>query len=454
MDVVTQIFAFLMTVLVLVSIHEAGHMVVARALGIQVLRYSIGFGKVLWRHQSKKSGTEYAISLLPLGGYVKLLDEREMAVPEADKHRAFNRQSLLSRIAVVAAGPLTNIIFAIVVYWIMFSVGVEVVKPIVGQVTANSVAAQAGIHSGDTITKVGGKSVADWQDILLPLIGRMGESGELSIETISPQGQVEQHRIDVAQWKVDPLTPDPLQSLGIEPFRPPQPAIVEKVQPDSPAAKAGVKPGDQFIAVDGKAVKDWYALVKTIQPHPGKNFNFTLERDGKPLALAITPDSKFYLRGMQSIGVIGVNVKPTDFPQSMKFEKKYSPLKAFVPASAETLRFFNFNFVMIKKMFKGEISLRSLGGPITIFNSADRAFKAGLIVFLNFLALISVMLAFVNVLPIPGLDGGHILYFLIEFILRRPLSAAVEIFTMRLGLLFLLLLTLAVSFNDIMRLLK
>lgn len=454
MDVLTQIFAFIVTVLVLVSIHEAGHMVVARALGIKVLRYSIGFGKTLWRHQGKKSGIEYVIALLPLGGYVKLLDEREASVPEDQKHMAFNRQPIWARVLVVAAGPLTNIIFAIVAYWLMFSVGVELVKPVVGKVIEHSVAAEAGIQPGDLIRQADGRAVTDWGDFMLTMIGRLGETGTLSIETLSPTGKVQAHTIDLAQWKVDPLTPEPLQSLGLEPYRTPQPAIIETVKADSPAAKAGMKPGDHVIAIDGVAIKDWYALVKTVQPHPGKRFEFLVDRSGQNITVGIIPESKFYLRGLQRIGILGITVKQTPFPDAMKFEKQYNLLFALWPATTETMRFFNFNFVVLKKIIKGEISLRTMGGPITIFNTADRAFKGGLVVFLNFLALFSVMLAFVNVLPIPGLDGGHMLYFLIEFVMRRPLSAAVEILTMRMGLLFLILLTLAVSYNDILRLLQ
>ena len=273
MDILTQIFAFLVTILVLVSIHEAGHMFVARAFNIKVLRYSIGFGKAIWRHRSKKSGTEYVIAMLPLGGYVKLLDEREEAVPEADKHRAFNRQSLGARVAVVVAGPITNIVFAVIIYWIMFSVGVDLVKPVVGQVSPHSLAATVGFQSGDTISKVDGQAVQDWQEIMLAVVRRMGESGQMSVQTRSPTGQVAEHIIPLSQWTTDPLNPDPLHSLGIEPYRPPQPAIVDKVKEESAAAKAGVKAGDKFVAIDGVPVKDWYDLVKTVQPASWKKIH-------------------------------------------------------------------------------------------------------------------------------------------------------------------------------------
>jgi regulator of sigma E protease len=392
--------------------------------------------------------------MIPLGGYVKLLDERDAPVADAEKSQAFNRQPLWARTAVVAAGPMTNLLFAVVIYWIMFSVGVETVQPIVGKVTPQSVAASAGIQSGDLITQVDGKSVTDWGDIVLTVVGRMGGSGELSVETRSSTGRMQEHSINIDQWKTDPLAPEPLQSLGIEPYHPLLPAVVDTDKKGSVADKAGIKPGDRFFSIGGVLIKDWYDLVKTIQPHPGESFNFTVDRGGKLMALSLTPESQFYLRGFKHLGILGVTVRPTAFPEPMKFVKQYNPVLAFIPATAETWRFFDFNFVVLKKLVTGELSLRTLGGPITIFGTADRAFKAGVMVFLNFLALMSVMLAFVNVLPIPGLDGGHLMYFLIEFIIRRPLSAAVEIFTMRLGLIFLLLLTLAVSYNDIARMMQ
>lgn len=209
-----------------------------------------------------------------------------------------------------------------------------------------------------------------------------------------------------------------------------------------------------FFSINGTPIKDWSDLVMKIQPHPGEEFKFILIRDGIPIAMTFASDKQFKLRGFKNVGVIGVSVKPTSFPVEMKFLKQYNPFYAVIPAIKETVRFFDFNFVVMKKLVTGELSLKTLGGPITIFGTADRAFTAGLIAFVNFLALMSIMLAFVNVLPIPGLDGGHILYFLVEFIIRRPLSMAVEIFTMRIGLILLILLTLAASYNDILRLIN
>ena len=261
--------------------------------------------------------------------------------------------------------------------------------------------------------------------------------------------------MDVSQWKVDPLKPDPLNTLGVEPFKPDVPAIIETVNPGSPGAAAGMQPGDKVLAIDGKPIKDWYQFVEIIQPHPGQKFTLTVDRAGNKKELQVIPESKMIMMGgMRNIGMVGVQVHPPELPAGMKYERKYSPLTAWIPASKETWRFFAFNFTALKKMALGELSLQSLGGPITIFRTADSAFKEGVGVYVRFLALVSIMLAFVNVLPVPGLDGGHILYFLVEFIIRRPLSQNIEIFTMRIGMMLLLLLTLMVTYNDILRLIK
>lgn len=454
MDVLTKIFAFLLTVLVLVSIHEAGHMLVARLLKIKVLRYSIGFGKPLWK-RTAKSGIEYVIGFLPLGGYVKLLDERDMIVSEADKPYAFNRQPLWARTAVVAAGPLTNILFAILCYWVIFSIGFESMRPVVGKVLPGTALSQSGLPSGSELLKVDGKPVNDWQDVVFSVIDHMGGKGQMTFDTRSKSGELGHYSVNVSEWKVDPLKPDPLNTLGVEPFKPDVPAVIEAVTPEGPGAAAGLRSGDKIVAVDGKPIKDWYQFVEIIQPHPGQKFSLTIDRAGETLTIPVTPESKvIMLGGVRKIGMIGVQVHTPKYPASMKYERKYSPLMAWLPASQETLRFFAFNFTALKKMVMGELSLQSLGGPITIFRTADSAFKEGVGVYVRFLALVSIMLAFVNVLPIPGLDGGHILYFLMEFILRRPLSQQVEILTMRIGMLLLLLLTLLVTYNDILRLLK
>jgi len=448
MDILLQITAFLITVLVLVSIHEAGHFWVARMLNIKVLCFSIGFGKPIWRRVAK-NGIEYIVGVLPLGGYVKLLDEREGEVTDADKPFAFNRQTLWKRFLVVAAGPVTNIVFAIFAFWLMYAIGFETMRPIVGKILPDSPVAIAGLPANAEITAIDGKSIKNWQDIALTVIKRMGGEGDMTITTKKNKSYV----VDVGKWRVNDLNPEPLRSLGLLPFSPPVKPLLEMVEENSAAEKAGFKAGDTILAVDNKAIENWSELAYFLQKHPDASVNITIDREGKQLQIPVTIGSRFVLSGWRHVGRLGVKVKTPEMPDEMKMQMKYSLGGAFVKGSQETFGFFTFNFIVLKKMVAGEISLRSLGGPITIFKTADRAFKQGFISFLSFLALISVMLAFVNVIPVPGLDGGHLLYFLIEFIIRRPLSLAMEVLTMRLGMVALLLLMLAATMNDILRLL-
>lgn len=450
-DILLQITAFVITVLALVSVHEWGHYITARMLGIKVLRYSIGFGRPIWRHKSKK-GIEYVISWLPLGGYVKLLDEREGIIAEEEKRFAFNRQPLWSRSLVVIAGPLTNIIFAIFAYWLMFVIGFESIKPIVYSVTPDTPAAYAGVAPESSILEVDGQKMTTWQDVVLAILERMGENNSMSLVAKDAAGETHEYLLDLSKWKIDGLNPQPLQSLGLMPYRQQIAPTFETVQQGGPADLAGLKAGDTILSVDGKKVSDWVEFVQYLQPRPDTNVALTYERNGQILTTNMMIGSKIALSGFRKHGFIGVSVSPGEIPPQYKMLVKHSVFGAIWPATHETLSFFSFNFVVLKKMFKGEISLKSLGGPITIFKTANRAFREGVVVFLGFLALISTMLAFINVLPVPGLDGGHLLMFIIESVLRRPLSIAAEALVVRLGMIMLLMLMVAATHNDIMRL--
>ncbi len=451
MDILLQILAFSTTVLVLVSVHEAGHFFVARLLGIKVLRFSIGFGKSIWR-RTAKNGIEYCVGILPLGGYVKLLDEREVVVPEKEKHLAFNRQSLVTRFLVVLAGPLTNILFAIVAFWIMYAVGYESVRPIIGKVLPETVVATAGVKPNTEIIEVDGQKVKEWQDVILALVKRMGEKGVISLKTLNKSGTLHSYLINIDQWHVDDLNPEPLQNFGIDPYRPHVEPIIDEVEKNSPASRVGLKPGDRILALNDKSLDDFYEFSKFLQKNPKKEVVLNIERNGQQLKLPLKIGTKFVLSGFRTIGYIGIRTKAVDYPEELKRQVHFSVLSAFVPAWNKTWEIFNFNFLVIKKMAKQEISLRSLGGPISIFQTADRALKEGFIVFLSFLGLVSVMLAFVNIVPIPGLDGGHLFFFLLEAIRRKPLSLASEALALRIGMILLLLLMLTVTMNDILRL--
>lgn len=452
MDVFLQILSFATTVLLLVSVHEAGHFFVARFLGVKALRFSIGFGKSIWK-RTAKSGVEYSIGILPLGGYVKLLDEREMLVPEQEKHLAFNRQSIPKRFLIVAAGPLTNIIFAIFAFWLMYVIGFESITPKIGKVFPDTVAAQAGVKPNTELIEIDGKDIKNWQDVVLALVKRIGEKGVLFLKTKDDSGNVNPYEINIDQWRVDDLNPEPLQNFGIDPYKPQLKSIVDTVEKNTPASQVGLTAGDIILGVDGKPFDDFYELSTFLQNNPDKKVILQVERNGHLMQVPIKIGHKFILSGLRVIGYIGIKAKKVDYPEEFKREVNFSVLSALPPAWDKTWEVFHFNFIILKKMLKGEISLRSLGGPIAIFQSADMAFKQGFISALSFLGLVSVMLAFLNIIPIPGLDGGHLLFFLIETVTRKPVSLAVEILALRLGMIALLLLMLSATMNDLLRLL-
>lgn len=449
MGAVSHILSFVVAVLVLITVHEFGHFWVAKRLKIKVVRFSIGFGKPIWRRVAK-DGTEYVIGMLPLGGYVRLLDESDSDVAGYEKQFAYNRRPVWQRLMVVLAGPLTNFLFAIIAFWLIFTLGVKQMKPIIGHIKPHSIAAQAGMVKGQEFVNIDGASISNWQDVALQIAERMGETGTMTITTVSPHNQAHHYQLNLAKWTMNDLRPKPIESLGIVPYRPPVTSKVVKLLPDGAAVKAGIQVGDHIDALDGKPVKDWYEFVEFIQLHPGKQVKITVSRDGKQLTLPVTIGKRYV--GLRKVGVLGVESDVGKIPAHMLEELNYNLLTAWVPATREVYQLTSFNVVMLGKMLLGQVSIRSLGGPITIFRIADRAFKDGFIVYVGFLAIISIMLGFVNLLPIPGLDGGHILYYIIEIIMRRPLSVAVQTLTFRIGIILLVVLIVQATVNDLLRL--
>lgn len=450
MTIFLQIFSFLFAILLLVSVHEFGHMWVARKVGVKVLRFSIGFGKPIFLWHGK-DGTEYVIAWIPLGGYVRLLDEREMEVPAAEKHMAFNRKPLFSRFLVLLAGPLTNWLLAILLYWLVFMIGFEQVKPIVGKVIPASIAAQAGLQPGEQIIAVDNHKTLDWQKILLAVVNRMGETSSMQMQTVLPNGQqTKNYSLNIQHWTVNGLNPDPLEGLGIVPYQPAIPAVIAVIQKNSPADKAGLQVGDKILTLHGQPIKDWMDLMKYIQNHPGDVMQLLILRQGKEQLITAQIEAK-RATNFKRYGFLGVGASPVDFPANMKVKQNYSIFSAWVPAVAETYSFSIFNFVMFGKMLVGHISLQGLGGPITIFTSAKDAFKQGVLIYISFLALLSTMLACINILPIPGLDGGHILFLGIEAIRGRAVPVATQLFVWRIGLIFLVAVMLQATINDLMR---
>ncbi len=452
MNFLMQLLAFVITILVLVSIHEAGHFFVAKLLGIKVTRYAIGFGKAIFRHIGKQ-GTEYILAIIPLGGYVKLLDEREVIVPESEKPFAFNLQPLWSRVLVVLAGPLINFLFAIISFWLLFSIGVETYRPIVGSTLVHSIAENAGLKPGDEIIQINNKATPSLQKVVIAILERLGQKSPLVVKTINIKThKAATHELKLKNWVINNLNPDPLKSLGIVPIRPEPPPIIYDIDKESPAANSGLRVKDHIISIDGQAIKDWYQLIDYVRLHPGQIVTVNYLRNNQPGSLKVIIGKKYSF----SSGVTGyLGIKPISvpIPSSMIKLRKYSPIRALPVAIGETWQFIKFNLIIIGKMIVGDVPLSSLGGPISIFETADIAFKQGVIVFLEFLSLISIMLGFINLLPIPGLDGGHLFNFLLEFIIRKPLSLKYELITIQIGLLILIVIMLLATFNDILRLL-
>lgn len=449
MNFLISIIGIIVTILIVVGIHELGHFLMARLFGIKVLRFSIGFGKALYRWYDKK-GTEYVIAAIPLGGYVKILDENEEPVPAKEAHLAFNRQALYKRTAIILAGSLSNLLFAFLIYWLLFVVGFTSVVPTIGNVKPHSIAAEAGLKPQQEIISVDNKPAATWTSIIIGIFSRAGDKTTMQIETKSANKKIKTHDLNLATWHMDDLKPEPLESLGFTPYEPPIATIIGRVAHHSPAEEADLEPGDKIIAVDNAPIKDWRAFINKVTENPDKTLSFTVKRQGKIFIAPVTIGHKRTLF-FKKYGYLGV-VPNFEWPKHLLRKNQYGPVTALSHAWRDTVDFTHLNFIVLGKILTGKVSLRSLGGPVTIFQSAGTALNEGIAPFLSFLAFLSIAIGILNILPIPGLDGGHLLFQFCELILRRPLSQAMQVLLYRFGLIFLLLVLVQALVNDIMRL--
>ncbi|KAF0843942.1 regulator of sigma E protease [Methylovorus glucosotrophus] len=444
------VIAFVVTLGILITIHEYGHFQVARWCGVKVLRFSLGFGTPLLTRNIGKDNTEFVLAAFPLGGYVKMLDEREAPVAEHELHRAFNRQAVWKRMLIVLAGPMANLLLAILLYWVLFMHGVMGIKPLLGDIPSETPAAIAQMKSGELITDISGETVASWQDVRWILMRQaLGDS------PVSVEGRLNDvslhHQLNLSVLDKDDFEGDFLPKLGLVPYRPSMPPVVGEVVAGSAAEKAGLRAGDNIRAIDGVAITAWDQVVDTIRLHPHTPLKVTVARDAQTVDLQVIPDS--VRENGKDIGRIGAAYKANQSElDKIMTTVSYSPGVAAAKAVTKTWETSVFSLQMLGGMLTGDVSWRGMSGPVTIASYAGQSAKIGWEAFLGFLALVSISLGVLNLLPIPVLDGGHLLYYIVEVFKGSPVSERVMEIGQRIGLALLGLLMACAFYNDINRL--
>ena len=445
------LLAFVVVLGVLIAVHEFGHYLAARYCGVRVLRFSLGFGRTLWQRRLGKDGTEWAVSIFPLGGYVKMLDEREGEVAPEERHRAFNRQSVGKRSLIVAAGPAANFVLAIVLYWVVFMYGSNELLPILGTPPVASPAASAGVVNGEQVRAVDGQPVATWNDLRWMLLHKAVDQEVVDLEVINEQREVAFRRLPLQAAGEQGWEGDALERLGIKFFRPNLPPVVGKVMAGSPGESAGLRSGDEILSVDGVAVATWHDFVLLVRDVAERSLRIELSRDGRTVAVDVVPEA-ISERGKR-IGRIGVAVAETrESSREVRIFVRYGFFEAGGKALTETWDKSVFSLAMLGKMLTGEVSWRNLSGPVTIADYAGQSARLGLDYYLKFMALVSISLGVLNLLPIPVLDGGYLMYHMIEVVRRRPLSERAMEIAQQVGLSILFVLMAFAFFNDMNRL--
>ncbi|KGQ40815.1 sigma E protease regulator RseP [Gallibacterium anatis] len=437
--------SFIVVIAILVFVHEFGHFWVARRCGVMVQRFSIGFGKVLWR-KTDKYGTEFAVSLIPLGGYVKMLDERNETVAPELRQKAFNYQPVRNRFLIYAAGPLANFLFALFAFWIVYLLGIPTLRPIIDNIRPDSIAAQAKLPTNYQITAIDQQLIHNWEDVNLVLAAKMGEPSITIFLQDTASDNVVNKTLNLANWHFDPSEQSAMSALGIEPKATKIENVIAKISENSPAQKSGLKVGDQIVAINGQKV-NWRQFVEEIQKHKLQPFELTIQRNGQAQTVKIQPELNE--KGKPYIGVM-----PTVHQVDAKYieTQQYDPLSAFSHSWQMVEQLSWATLKIIGKLFTGEVGLNNLGGPISIAQGAGISSENGFTYFLRFMALISVNLGMMNLFPLPVLDGGQMVFLLIEGITKRPVSEKIQNIAYRIGVALLLWLTVFVLFNDIMRL--
>ena len=443
----STLLAFAAALAILVTIHELGHYLAARWVGVKVLRFSIGFGPSLISRHWGRDATEWSLAAIPLGGYVKMLDEREAPVPAEEADRAFNRQPVWGRILIVVAGPVANLLLAVLLYWVLFLHGITAIRPIVAEPAAATAAAVAGLHGGDEIRTIAGQPVHGWADLDWVLLQHTPSRDPLLVKLADGRScQLETANVNLGDGKVDLA-----EQLGLRLFEPPVAARIGQLLPEGVAQRAGLQIGDQVMAVNGGAIAIWSDFVQVVRSHPAQPLLLTVQRGGQLLKLQLIPAP--VQENQQTVGRIGAGpeVDPRIL-KSMFTEIHYSVPGAFRQAVLKTWQTAALNLVMMGRLITGGVSWHNLSGPLTIADYAGQSARSGWMTFVAFLAMVSVGLGVLNLLPIPLLDGGHLMYYIVEIVRGAPLSERMMVLGQRFGMAALLTLMIFAFYNDITRL--
>ena len=447
----TSALAFFVAIAVLVAVHEWGHYIIARAVGVKVLRFSIGFGRVLWSRRYGEDQTEFCISAIPIGGYVKLLDERDCAVPLREQHRALNRQSGTAKVAILAAGPIMNFVFAVLAYWCMFVIGVPGARPVVGEVETGSIAAAAGLGAGDEVVRVGERSVGTWEGAILAMLSEMLADGDIPM-AVRGDSDVERSLTLRTAGRESQLTePGQLfKGLGFRPWSPSLPPVIDTLSPGGSAERAGIRSGDLVVRAPDETFASWPEWVEFVRARPNQPVEIVVLRDGMEVALQMDIDA--VEEDGETIGRIGASVLvPDDLLEWMQSEQRYGVAEALTRAIEKTWEMMALTVRMIVSMIVGDVSVKNISGPINIAQYAGVSASIGPAQFLSFLAIVSISLGILNLLPIPMLDGGQIFYQFVETVKGSPLSERAQMFGQQMGIVLLLLLMSFAFYNDLSR---
>ncbi|ASP49196.1 sigma E protease regulator RseP [Cognaticolwellia beringensis] len=449
-EFIWNLASFVVALGILITVHEYGHFWVARKNGVQVDRFSIGFGKAIWR-KVDRHGTEFVIAMIPLGGYVKMLDSRVDDVSEAQKDRTFNAKSVYQRIAIIAAGPFANFGFAIVAFYLMFLIGVPSVKPIIGEVTVGSIASEAQLPSNSEIIAISGNKTVDWQDVNLALVSAIGDKNIIFTVKSAGRTSSQDFNLNTQNWSFSPEKESAMASLGFLPYRANVQAKLALVAKGSPAEKAGLQVGDELLSIaDEKINGQWQKFSDEIKQYPEQNVPVTVMRNGKALTLNVYPEAKEFQDKV--VGYLGVQPVSDPYPKEYLFEQAYGPITALEQSALKTWNLVILSFDMIGKLITGDVSVKNLSGPISIAQGAGNSADYGFVYFLGFLALISINLGIINLLPLPVLDGGHLFYYFIELLTGKPVPEKIQEIGFKFGTIALLSLMSIAIFNDLSRL--